>query len=59
MSFSPSRASSGRSWTLSSVATLSAAQAPRSPIGSGLPVVLSLAVWCSISPLSSAPKQKT
>ena len=37
-------------------ATWSAAQAPRLPIGSGLPVVLSLAVWCSISLLSSAPK---
>ena len=38
---------------MSSVATLSAAQAPRLPIGSGRPVVLSLAVWCSISLLSS------
>ena len=35
--------------------TLSAMTAPRSPIASGSPVVVSIAVWCSISAFSSAP----
>ena len=37
---------------------LSATLAPRSPIGRGLPVVVSTAVWCSISAFSSAPIRK-
>lgn len=37
------------------LATVSAMRAPRSPMGSGRPVVVSRAVWCSSSALSSAP----
>ena len=36
-------------------ATVSATFALRVPSGSGLPVVVSLAVWCSISAFNSAP----
>ena len=37
--------------------TVSAMCAPRTPIGFGEPVVVSRAVWCSISALSSAPSR--
>src|SRR3984957_17367345 len=37
--------------------TLSAMCAPRTPIGFGEPVVVSRAVWCSVSALSSAPSR--
>jgi hypothetical protein len=35
--------------------TVSATTAPRWPIAAGSPVVVSIAVWCSISAFSSAP----
>ena len=38
--------------------TVSAMVAPRCPAGAG-PTVVSLAVWCSISALSSAPTSTT
>ena len=37
--------------------TVSAMCAPRTPIGFGEPVVVSRAVWCSVSALSSAPSR--
>lgn len=39
--------------------TVSAIFAPRAPIGLGAPVVVSRAVWCSISAFSSAPSRIT
>lgn len=39
--------------------TESATWAPRAPSGCGCPVVVSRAVWCSISALSSAPSNMT
>src|ERR1700722_16753848 len=39
--------------------TVSAILAPRLPIGLGCPMVLSWAVWCSISALSVAPSRTT
>jgi hypothetical protein len=39
--------------------TVSAIFAPREPKGFGLPVVVSRAVWCSVSALSSAPISTT
>jgi hypothetical protein len=39
--------------------TVSAILAPRLPIGLGCPMVLSWAVWCSISALSLAPSRTT
>jgi hypothetical protein len=39
--------------------TVSAMCAPRTPIGFGEPVVVSRAVWCSISASSSAPNRIT
>ena len=39
--------------------TVSAIVAPRAPSGFSFPTVVSRAVWCSISELSSAPKRIT
>ncbi len=33
--------------------------APRAPMGAGGPMVVSIAVWCSISAFSSAPTRTT
>ena len=48
-----------RGETVNASPMVSAITAPRSPIGLGAPMVVSRAVWCSISAVSSAPTRTT
>jgi hypothetical protein len=52
-------ASGAKRHSLRAAPTVSAILAPRAPIGFGDPVVVSRAVWCSISASSSAPIRMT